>query len=57
MKNVMDVIEEINQRIQELQSMEDESRRKRNINGRLNAKTKREELERLKNVILGLCTK
>lgn len=52
MNNINDVIEEINRRIQELESMEDEARRKRNINGRLNAKTKREELERLKNIIL-----
>ncbi|GAA4877164.1 hypothetical protein GCM10023310_66280 [Paenibacillus vulneris] len=54
MNTVHDVLEEIESRIKELQMIEDECRRKRNINGRMNARTKREELERLKNVILGI---
>ncbi|MCZ8516283.1 hypothetical protein O9H85_28600 [Paenibacillus filicis] len=53
MNTVNDVLEEINRRIKELQLMEDEFSRKNNVSGRLNAKTKREELRRLKNVILG----
>jgi len=57
MNDIDDVIEEINRRIQELQSMEDEFRRKKNINGRLNAKSKREELERLKSIVLDECSK
>jgi len=53
MNTVQHVLEEIDRRIQELQSIEDECRRKNNMNGRIHAKTKREELERLKCVITG----
>ncbi|MCS7460850.1 hypothetical protein N0M98_11915 [Paenibacillus doosanensis] len=53
MDTVNHILEEIDRRIKELQEMEDEHRRKHNTNERIHAKTRREELERLRSVILG----
>jgi hypothetical protein len=52
MKESIHIFEEIDKRIHELKVMEEEYRTKNNISGRLNAKTRREELQRLKNIVL-----
>lgn len=52
MKDITDVLEEINQRIGELQRLENDYKKNHNISGRLNVKTRREELIRLKEIIL-----
>ncbi|WJH36059.1 hypothetical protein MJA45_27710 [Paenibacillus aurantius] len=45
-------MEQINRRIEELRSLEDQYKKTNNVSGRLNAKTRREELQRLKNSVL-----
>jgi hypothetical protein len=52
MNGSMSIVEEINRRILELKTMEEEYKKKNNVSGRLNAKTRREELQRLKNLVL-----
>jgi hypothetical protein len=52
MKESIHILEEIDKRIHELKIMEEEYRTKNNISGRLNVKTRREELQRLKNIVL-----
>lgn len=51
MKESAFICEEINRRIYELKLMEEEYRKKNNTSGRLNAKTRREELQRLKAIV------
>jgi hypothetical protein len=51
LENIEHVIEQINKRIQELQSLENEYKKKNNTSGRLNAKTRRDELQQLKQVL------
>jgi hypothetical protein len=51
MKDADLILEEIEKRIHELKILEEEYRSKNNISGRLNAKTRREELQRLKNIV------
>jgi hypothetical protein len=52
LKNIETVLEQINIRIQELQLLETEYKKKNNTSGRLNAKTRREELQQLKQTLL-----
>jgi hypothetical protein len=52
MTESMFIYEEINKRIQELKTLEEEYKHKNNISGRLNVKTRREELQRLKSIVL-----
>jgi hypothetical protein len=51
MKEAEHILQEIEKRIHELKMLEEEYRSKNNISGRLNAKTRREELQRLKNIV------
>jgi hypothetical protein len=52
LKNIETVLEQINIRIQELQLLETEYKKKNNTSGRLNAKTRREELQQLKQILV-----
>lgn len=51
MKNINTILDEIKMRIAHLQSMETEYKKHNNISGRLNAKTRRQELQSLLNMI------
>jgi hypothetical protein len=51
MNEAVHILDEIDKRIHELKIMEEEFRAKNNISGRLNVKTRREELQRLKNIV------
>jgi hypothetical protein len=45
------ILEEIENRILELKGLEEEYKKKNNVSGRLNVKTRREELQRLKTLM------
>lgn len=52
MEGIDKVLKEIDQRILILKKAEEEFKQKNNTSGRLNAKTRREELQSFKNYIL-----